>query len=442
MLLLLLLISNVAVDGLVARTSRSVTSSMTFDPTSLSQITRTGSNLPGNAFDGNTGTYAVPVPDTNSQDFMFAFGFSSASVNSIKIMKQAGTVADVSIYYSTSTSALNSRTWYRVSGATNGYFNTEKATYTSMTSDGQILSESSSASSTYSISFDTVSCTGLAILVTRNDNSYNIYPTYEIYALYFAPTITSIDPTRGTEGTLVVVTGEGFSYGEPLLCKFGSTTSYATASSDTELFCHSPPNSNAAYTVSVYNRQWVSGPTYTYEATPTMTSTSKSTGSRTGGTYLSLGGSGFPSGGTFVVYFAGVPTPATYSSSSVLLCYTPAMHTSAGSSAVTFSWNSGINTASATFSFTFVTVSVTSLSEVNGPAAGGTAVTVTGTGFQSGHRCKFGTSVATFTFTSSTSIICGAPSDTAGSKRAVTVGYTDSNDFTLEIGRASCRERV
>ena len=65
---------------------------------------------------------------------------------------------------------------------------------------------------------------------------------------------------------------------------------------------------------------------------------------------------------------------------------------------------------------------VTSLSPSSGPAAGGTAVTITGTGFTGASAVDFGTAAATnVTVNSSTQITATSPPGTAGTAVDVTV---------------------
>ena len=74
----------------------------------------------------------------------------------------------------------------------------------------------------------------------------------------------------------------------------------------------------------------------------------------------------------------------------------------------------GTSATSATDQFTYVAApTVTSVSPTTGPAAGGTTVTITGTGLHRGHRGEFGTTPATaFTVNSATPITATAPAGT------------------------------
>lgn len=73
---------------------------------------------------------------------------------------------------------------------------------------------------------------------------------------------------------------------------------------------------------------------------------------------------------------------------------------------------------------------VTSLTPTSGSTAGGTSITITGTGFRTGARVKVGTAAATsVVVNSATSITCATPAGTAGAK-SVTVLNEDNKQGT------------
>ncbi len=77
---------------------------------------------------------------------------------------------------------------------------------------------------------------------------------------------------------------------------------------------------------------------------------------------------------------------------------------------------------------------VTSISPNNGPEAGGTSVTVTGTGFISGSKAKFGNTAATaVTVKSSESLTATSPAGSAGEPVNVTV--TNSNGTSASVAK-------
>ena len=86
--------------------------------------------------------------------------------------------------------------------------------------------------------------------------------------------------------------------------------------------------------------------------------------------------------------------------------------------------------------FTYVPgPTITSLPRTTGPVAGGTKVTISGTGFSTVHNVKFGTTTAkSFTVKSSTQIVATSPAHAAGQvKISVTtaVGTTPATSSDL-----------
>ena len=81
------------------------------------------------------------------------------------------------------------------------------------------------------------------------------------------------------------------------------------------------------------------------------------------------------------------------------------------------------------------TPTVTSIAPASGPAAGGTAITITGTNFAAGATVKFGTVAATnVVFVGATTITCKAPALPAGALYDVIVTNTSTKSGTLTKG--------
>jgi hypothetical protein len=91
---------------------------------------------------------------------------------------------------------------------------------------------------------------------------------------------------------------------------------------------------------------------------------------------------------------------------------------------------SGSNAANTLFSYTQPPPTVTAVSPSNGPAAGGTAITLTGTGFTHVTGITVGgQACASFTVTSATSATCTTPAGTAGSALVVLTTAGGSDPF-------------
>ena len=153
-------------------------------------------------------------------------------------------------------------------------------------------------------------------------------------------------------------------------------------------------------------------------APPTVSSVSPNSGSTLGGTAVTITGTNFAAGAT-ATFGGAAATNVVVVNSTTITATTPAG--SAGAVTVTVTVN-GQN-GSLTNGYTYVVVpTVTSVSPNNGPPAGGTAVTITGTNFAAGATATFGGTAATnVVVVNSTTITATTP---AGSAGAVTVTVT------------------
>jgi hypothetical protein len=179
--------------------------------------------------------------------------------------------------------------------------------------------------------------------------------------------------------------------------------------------------------------------TYTTTSSPTLTAVSPASGPAAGGTTITLTGSNFVSGAT--VRVGGTPaTNVALVSATRLTARTPAGTAGARDVQVT-NPNGQSATRSGAFTYTGSTgaLTVTSVSPQSGPAAGGTIVTVSGSGFVSGAAVRFGRlDAASVTFVSSTQLRVVSPQRTAatydlnvvnpnGATATVPGGYTYVN---------------
>ncbi len=125
----------------------------------------------------------------------------------------------------------------------------------------------------------------------------------------------------------------------------------------------------------------VSGPV------PTVSSVSPNSGSTAGGTAVTITGTNFVTGAT-VTFGASAATNVAVVNSTTITATTPVG--SAGAVTVTVT-NPGGQSGSLASAFTYIAPpTVGSVSPNNGPAAGGTAVTITGTNFATGATVTFG----------------------------------------------------
>ncbi len=244
------------------------------------------------------------------------------------------------------------------------------------------------------------------------------------------PTVSSVTPNNGSTagGTAVTITGTNFAAGATVTFGSAAATSVVVVNSTT-ITATTPAGSAGAVTVTVTNLvgsqsgSLASG--YTYVVKPTVSSVSPSSGPVAGGTAVTITGTNFAAGAT-VTFGSTAATSVVVVNSTTITATTPAG--SAGAATVTVT-NSGGQSGSLASGFTYIgQPTVTSVSPNNGPVAGGTAVTITGTNFATGATVTFGSAAATsVVVVNSTTITAKTP---AGSAGAVTVTVTNSGGLS------------
>ena len=240
--------------------------------------------------------------------------------------------------------------------------------------------------------------------------------------------VTSLSPTSGptTGGTVITLQGSNFASGATVRVG-GALATGVTLISSTQVRAMTPAGTTGTQSVQVTNPTGQSatapnGFTYTSSTSPTplaVTSVSPPSGPVSGGTAITITGTGFVSGAT--VRVGGVAASGvTRDSSTQLRATTPPGYVGAQNLQVT---NPTGQSALAPTGFTYTSgtsptpLTVTSVSPASGPAAGGTAVTITGTGFVSGATVRVGAAAATgVTLMSSTQLRATTPAGTAGTQ--------------------------
>jgi hypothetical protein len=241
-----------------------------------------------------------------------------------------------------------------------------------------------------------------------------------IPAVPFAPAITSVLPTSGSQygGTIVSINGSNFVSGATV--SFGGVpSSTVNFSNSTLLVATSPSNSPGVVTITVQNPDGQIGArsnSFTYLAPPPqVTGISPTSGSTAGGTFVAITGTNFVNGAT--VRFANVnATSVNFSNSTLITAVTPAR--SAGSVNVRVQNPDG-QADTLGNGYTYLVLppppAIVSVTPTNGPATGGTFVTITGSNFVIGLSVKFGGSNATsVNFSNSTLITAVTPAHAAG----------------------------
>jgi hypothetical protein len=216
--------------------------------------------------------------------------------------------------------------------------------------------------------------------------------------------------TGSTSGDGGACSGTG-----PITCNFGTLAAGASGTFTTTWHTTSPVGA-ATVTFGNYNIAGTSYPTLTGPAVlsaipaipaPTITSIVPNSGPVAGGTTVVITGTDL-TGGT--VTFGGTAATCTVDSATQITCTTPAHAPGAVDVVVTTPGG----TATSTGGFTYVPLpTVAGISPRLGVVAGGTSVTITGTGF-TGATFTFGGVAASCTVTSDTSATCATPAGAAG----------------------------
>ena len=243
-------------------------------------------------------------------------------------------------------------------------------------------------------------------------------------------------PTGG--GTTVTISGTGFTQSASVAFGGVSASSVLYISS-TQLQAVTPAHAsgtvNVAVTEGPRNQSATLTGGYTYVSSSSsstnslsVSSASPNQGPTTGGTVVTITGTGFQTGNT--VSFGSVQSTAvTVSSNTQIQAMSPAEN--AGTVAITVT-NSSAQSSSLPSAFTYTSgPAVTSISPNSGPVTGGSTVTILGSGFQSGATVTFGGIAATsVTIVSSTQIQAVTPVSPAGTV-SIAVTNTNSQSGTL-----------
>ncbi|MBC7725320.1 MAG: IPT/TIG domain-containing protein, partial [Burkholderiaceae bacterium] len=242
-----------------------------------------------------------------------------------------------------------------------------------------------------------------------------------------APTISNLVPDNGPVdgGTVVTITGSGFT-GATAATFDGTPATVFTVDSDTQITVTSPPHAAGEVDVIVVKPGGDSLPAiFTYTdvvlVVPTITNLVPDNGPVAGETVVTITGSGFigASGATFDAF----PGSAFVVDSDTQITVTSPAHAVGPVDVVVV--KPGGNSLPATFTYTALAVVVPTISNLvpdNGPVTGGTAVTITGSGFTGATAATFdGAPGTVFEVDSDTQITVTSPAHTAGPVDVVVV---------------------
>ncbi|MEO5973577.1 MAG: IPT/TIG domain-containing protein, partial [Ilumatobacteraceae bacterium] len=244
------------------------------------------------------------------------------------------------------------------------------------------------------------------------------------------PTVTAITPNSGlpTGGTAVAITGTGFLAGATVTIGGAPATSVVVVSATT-ITAATPAGTGTGDVVVTNILELLSGKLkkgFTYSSAPTVKSISPVSGPAAGGTSVTVDGKDFVAGATVTI--GGVAATSVTVSAKSITAVTSA-HVAGVVNVVVK--NPDTQFATLTGKFTYrAAPTVTSISPVSGPVAGGTSVTIEGKDFVVGAKVTIGGAAATSVAVSAKSITAVTSAHVAGVVNVV-VKNTDTQFATL-----------
>jgi RHS repeat-associated protein len=249
-------------------------------------------------------------------------------------------------------------------------------------------------------------------------------------AIIPGPQVSGISPSAGAAGTTVTISGSGFTGATAV--KFGSASVTFTVASDSKITATAPAGTgtvDVTVTGPGGTSLTVSADRFTYTSTPAVTGISPPAGPVTGGTAVAITGTGLS--GATAVHFGTKTAAFTVGSATSISATAPA---GTGTVDVTVTTPAGTSATTSADRYTYTSAPViTKVSPGAGPKAGGTKVTVTGTGFTDASAVMFGSKQATtFTVASATSISATSPGGSGTVNITVTTPGGTSSQITAD----------
>jgi hypothetical protein len=253
-----------------------------------------------------------------------------------------------------------------------------------------------------------------------------------------APTISSITPNSGTSlgNTSIAINGTNFVSGATVTIGGTAATNVLVVNA-TQITANTPAHAVGAANVVVTNPDTQTGTLnngFTYISTaPTISTVTPNNGPIAGGTAVTIAGTNFASGAS-VTFGGTAASNVVVVNATQITANAPAHLVGAVNVIVT---NTDTQSGSLANGYTYVSASaptVSSVSPNNGPVAGGTPVTITGTNFATGATVSFGgTAASNVVVVSGTQITATAPTHAAGAV-SVVVTNSDAQSGTLTNG--------
>ncbi|KAH8066382.1 hypothetical protein JL722_820 [Aureococcus anophagefferens] len=234
-----------------------------------------------------------------------------------------------------------------------------------------------------------------------------------------------LEPASGPAagGTVVAVSGLNIPDSTDLRCRFGALDVDARWVSSTEAECVAPAAAApgaVAVRLGVADQQMSADALeFVYAAALDLAAASPLSGPANGGTVVAIEGSGFRFSTLLYCRFGWTEVAATFVSETEIRCASPSGESGPATLSVSNNKQDYVDLAS---SFVYeVSPVVASIAPDVGAVAGGTAVTILGSGFEDVTLCLFGDEAIPATVASATEVRCAAPAAAAG---AVAVGVS------------------
>jgi alpha-tubulin suppressor-like RCC1 family protein len=249
------------------------------------------------------------------------------------------------------------------------------------------------------------------------------------------PSVSGVSPNSGPQpgGTSVAITGENLA--EASAVRFGANpASSFTVNSATSITATAPAGTgivDVSVTTPVSTSTANAGDKFSYLPPPTVTKVKVNKGPASGGTTVTITGTAL-GGATAVSFGANAASQFTVSSATSISAVSPAG--TSGPVDVSVTTPSGTSPSSTHDVFKYEAPTVNGLSPTSGPTAGGTSVTVSGSGFAVGS----GTTVFDFGKAPAASVECVTTSSctlvTPAAKKAATL------DVVAAIGKSKSKK--
>jgi len=402
-------------------------------------VTITGANFVGGAsasFGGTPATSVVVLSATTITAVTPAHGAGGVNVAVTNPDGQSGTLANAFTYVAGPAPTVASAS--PDNGTTGGgtavtLVGTNFAAGATVTFGGTAATGVQVVSPTQITAISPAKAAGtVAVVVTNPDHQTGTLASGYTYALAPAPTVTSVSPKEGAlaGGTVVTIVGSGFLGGATV--SFGGTAGTGvTVTSTTSITVTTPAKTTSgAVTVDVKNTDNQAGSLatgYAYLDKATVAGVTPDKGPAGGGTSVKITGTNFGTAPT-VRFGSTEATSVTASSTTEISAVTPA---GTGTVDVTVTGPGGDGTKAAAFTYS-ASPTITQATPLEGPTAGGTTVTVTGSSLTSDLTVLFGDTAGTglTVATNGNSLTVKSPARAAGDA-AISIRLADGSSVSL-----------